>query len=115
MEFGFLLDPLNLTAGNLSQHLRVLEDAGLIRIDKGIEGRRPRTWVSITGLGCCALLKRSPRLKAIVSRLSRTWAARRRESLLIRDLSKLPVDEQGMLNPTDIGQTMAKYATEVVR
>jgi mannose-6-phosphate isomerase-like protein (cupin superfamily) len=32
-----------------------------------------------------------------------------------RDLSKLPVDEKGMLKPADIGQTMAKYATEVVR
>lgn len=32
-----------------------------------------------------------------------------------RDLSKLPVNEQGMLDPTDIGRTMAKYATEVIR
>jgi len=32
-----------------------------------------------------------------------------------RDLSKLPVDEEGVLNPADIGRTMAKYATEVVR
>lgn len=31
-----------------------------------------------------------------------------------RDLSELPVDEQGMLNPADIGKTMAKYATEVL-
>ena len=67
VEFGFLLDTLRLTAGNLSQHLRVLEDAGFIRIDKGIEGRRPRTWVSITGLGRHALLKEIAALKAIVS------------------------------------------------
>lgn len=32
-----------------------------------------------------------------------------------RDLGKLPVDDQGMLNPADIGRTMAKYATEVIR
>lgn len=32
-----------------------------------------------------------------------------------RDLSKLPLDENGMLNPADIGRTMAKYATDVVR
>ena len=32
-----------------------------------------------------------------------------------RDLGRLPVDEQGMLNPADIGKTMAKYATEVIR
>jgi hypothetical protein len=32
-----------------------------------------------------------------------------------RDLSKLPVDEEGVLNPADIGRRMAKYSTEVVR
>jgi mannose-6-phosphate isomerase-like protein (cupin superfamily) len=32
-----------------------------------------------------------------------------------RDLGKLPVNEQGMLNPADIVRTMARYATEVVR
>ena len=32
-----------------------------------------------------------------------------------RDLSKLPIDKEGVLNPADIGRTMAKYATESVR
>ncbi|MEJ7744471.1 MAG: cupin domain-containing protein [Nocardioidaceae bacterium] len=32
-----------------------------------------------------------------------------------RDLAKLPVDEQGQLNPADIGRTMAAYDTEVIR
>ena len=32
-----------------------------------------------------------------------------------RDLGRLPLDENGMLNPADIGKTMAKYATDVVR
>ena len=32
-----------------------------------------------------------------------------------RDLGRLPVDEKGMLNPADIGKTMANYATDVVR
>ena len=32
-----------------------------------------------------------------------------------RDLAKLPVNEQGLLSPADIGQTMARYATDVVR
>ncbi len=48
VDFGYLQDALELTGGNLSQHLRVLEGAGLVRIQKTIEGRRPRTWVSIT-------------------------------------------------------------------
>jgi mannose-6-phosphate isomerase-like protein (cupin superfamily) len=32
-----------------------------------------------------------------------------------RDLAQLPVDERGLLSPADIGQTMARYATDVVR
>lgn len=46
VEFGFLRAALGLTAGNLSQHLAVLEKAGLIHIEKGYEGKRARTWLS---------------------------------------------------------------------
>ncbi len=54
-DFSYLRDTLGLTAGNLSRHLTVLEDAGLIKVDKGYEGRRPRTWVRITRQGRAAL------------------------------------------------------------
>lgn len=39
-EFSYLRDALGLTPGNLSRHLTVLEDAGLIKVDKGYR-RRP--------------------------------------------------------------------------
>ena len=32
-----------------------------------------------------------------------------------RDLGRLPVDEKGFLAPADIGRTMARYQTEVLR
>lgn len=32
-----------------------------------------------------------------------------------RDLGRLPVDDKGMLSPADVGQAMARYATEVIR
>jgi DNA-binding MarR family transcriptional regulator len=54
-EFGYLREALSLTAGNLSRHLSVLEEAGLVRVEKGYKGRRPRTWVRITGRGRSAL------------------------------------------------------------
>jgi len=54
-EFGYLREALALTAGNLSRHLSVLEEAGLVQVDKGYKGRRPRTWVRITGRGRTAL------------------------------------------------------------
>jgi DNA-binding MarR family transcriptional regulator len=55
VEFGYLRDALELTAGNLSRHLTVLEEAGLVAIEKGYAGRRPRTWVRITPPGRAAL------------------------------------------------------------
>ena len=54
-EFGFLQDHLDLTAGNLSRHLDILDSAGYISIEKGYSGRRPRTWVRITRAGRAAL------------------------------------------------------------
>jgi DNA-binding MarR family transcriptional regulator len=55
VEFQYLREALELTAGNLSRHLTVLEDAGLVQIDKGYAGKRPRTWVRITSDGRAAL------------------------------------------------------------
>jgi DNA-binding MarR family transcriptional regulator len=54
-DFGYLRDALALTPGNLSKHLTVLEEAGLIEVEKGYAGRRPRTWVRITPQGRAAL------------------------------------------------------------
>ena len=54
-EFGYLRAELGLTPGNLSKHLTVLEDAGLVHVEKGYAGRRPRTWVRITPQGRAAL------------------------------------------------------------
>lgn len=54
-DFGYLREALGLTAGNLSRHLTVLEEAGLVEVEKGYAGRRPRTWVRITGQGRAAL------------------------------------------------------------
>lgn len=71
VDFNFLLDTLSLTGGNLSQHLRVLEEAGLVRVSKVVEGRRPRTWVSITAKGRRALLQEMEALRAIVGRVKR--------------------------------------------
>ena len=48
VEFGFLRTQLELTAGNLSQHLGVLETAGLVEVEKGYAGKRGRTWITLT-------------------------------------------------------------------
>jgi len=71
VEFGFLRETLDLTGGNLSQHLGVLERAGLIDIEKGYEGRRPRTWISLTKAGGAALRDELAVLKSLIRQLER--------------------------------------------
>jgi DNA-binding MarR family transcriptional regulator len=69
VEFGYLKDALELTGGNLSRHLTVLVDAGLLDMEKGYDGRRPKTWVSITRAGRQALAAEVAALRALVDRL----------------------------------------------
>jgi DNA-binding MarR family transcriptional regulator len=66
VEFGFLRTTLQLTAGNLGQHLTVLEKAELIQIEKGYEGKRPRTWVTLTAAGQAALRDEITHLKQLI-------------------------------------------------
>lgn len=69
VEFGFLRTTLQLTAGNLGQHLTVLENAGLVHIEKGYEGKRPRTWVTLTETGQAALRQEIAQLKRLIHEL----------------------------------------------
>jgi DNA-binding MarR family transcriptional regulator len=68
MSAGYLREALGLTAGNLSRHLTVLEEAGLVQVEKGYAGRRPRTWVRITGPGRKALARELTALTELVRR-----------------------------------------------
>jgi DNA-binding MarR family transcriptional regulator len=72
VEFGFLRTALELTAGNLGQHLSVLEKAHLVHIEKGYEGRRPRTWVVLTPTGEKALREEIVRLKRLIQRVEQS-------------------------------------------
>lgn len=74
-EFGFLRDTLQLTAGNLGQHLNVLEKAELIEIEKGYEGKRPRTWVSLTTAGQTALRGEIAHLKQLIQQVEQAGTA----------------------------------------
>jgi DNA-binding MarR family transcriptional regulator len=67
VEFGYLRDTLDLTPGNLSRHVTVLENAGLVEIEKGYAGRRPRTWIRITRAGRAALAAELATLATLVA------------------------------------------------
>jgi DNA-binding MarR family transcriptional regulator len=72
VEFGFLRTSLELTAGNLSQHLAVLEKAGLVEIEKGYAGKRGRTWIHLTPPGKNALHSEIAQLKRLIGRVEQT-------------------------------------------
>ncbi len=68
-DFGYLRDALELTDGNLSRHIAVLEQAGLVNVEKGFEGKRPRTWVQITTAGRLALKAELAALQELIRRV----------------------------------------------
>ena len=51
LAFADLKQLCGLTDGNLSRHLQVLQDAGLVKISKGYEGNRPLTRCRLTASG----------------------------------------------------------------
>ncbi|HEV3066568.1 MAG TPA: transcriptional regulator [Streptosporangiaceae bacterium] len=69
VEFGYLRTNLEVTAGNLSQHLGVLENAGLITIEKGYAGKRARTWITLTKAGRAAVIEEITHLKLLISQI----------------------------------------------
>jgi DNA-binding MarR family transcriptional regulator len=70
-EFGYLREALGLTPGNLSKHLTVLEQTGLVEVEKGYAGRRPRTWVRITAQGRAALAAELATLTELLRRTTK--------------------------------------------
>jgi DNA-binding MarR family transcriptional regulator len=51
ITFTRLQELLEMTAGNLSTHLRKLEDAGYVDVSKTYKGRTPITYLSLTKAG----------------------------------------------------------------
>ena len=60
---------MELTGGNLARHLRVLADAGYVKATKAVEGKRPRTWASVTKKGRTAFYAEVQALRALLDRV----------------------------------------------
>lgn len=65
--FGELKQKVNASDGNLSTHLRKLEDAEYVELEKRFEGRRPQTRVHITEKGRIAWLAYLDQLNALLN------------------------------------------------
>ena len=64
--FGDLKQLCGLTDGNLSRHLQVLQDAGLVEISKGFDRNRPQTVCRITRQGRARYLEYLAVLEQVV-------------------------------------------------
>ena len=51
LSFTELRDTLNLTDGNLTAHVRTLQESGYVAVTKSFEGTRPLTTFSLTPKG----------------------------------------------------------------
>ncbi len=68
LAFPRLQDLLDMTAGNLSTHLRKLEDARYVRVDKTHQGRMPVTFVALTRRGRLAFEQYTEDLRVLLGR-----------------------------------------------
>lgn len=69
LEFKFLKEQLDVSDSVLSKHLKTLEEAGYISINKRSDFARPRSWIALTISGRKAFAGHVAALKEIVSGL----------------------------------------------
>ncbi len=66
VDFTYLRDLLGVTDGNLGSHLRKLEDAGYIAVNKTFVQRKPRTFVGATAAGRAVFREHVAALESIL-------------------------------------------------
>jgi len=72
LAFSDLKQLCGLTDGNLSRHLQVLQEAGLVEISKSFEGNRPQTLCVLTRSGRRRFLDYLALLEQLVRDAART-------------------------------------------
>lgn len=65
-DFVTLRKQLGLTDGNLGTHIRILEDSGYIAVEKGYQGRKPRTVCRVSAKGRKAFRAYLDELEAVL-------------------------------------------------
>ncbi|GGT42364.1 winged helix-turn-helix domain-containing protein [Streptomyces purpureus] len=64
-EFAFVRDLVEVSDSVLSKQVAALEEAGLVAVEKGRVGRRPRTWLRLTDAGREVYARHLTALRAI--------------------------------------------------
>ncbi len=65
-EFNFIKEKVNATDGNLSVHIKKLEDAGYLTVKKNFVDRKPVTRYKLTSKGYKAFEKYIANLESII-------------------------------------------------
>ena len=68
VDFTYLRDLLEVTDGNLGAHLRKLEEAGYIAVNKTFVDRKPRTFVAVTPDGRKVFQEHVAALESIIKK-----------------------------------------------
>ncbi|PJJ62105.1 transcriptional regulator [Compostimonas suwonensis] len=69
MSFPRLQELLDMTAGNLSTHVRKLEDAGYVTVTKTHQGRTPVTYLELSKTGRRAFEDYTETLRSVLGEL----------------------------------------------
>ena len=67
-DFVYLREQTGATAGNLSVQIDKLQQAGYISVEKGFQGKKPRTTCSITEQGISAFEEYVAALKSYIGK-----------------------------------------------
>lgn len=68
IAFPRLQEQLDMTAGNLSTHVRRLEEAGYVTVTKTHEGRSPVTYLELSRIGRLAFERYTEQLRRLLGR-----------------------------------------------
>ena len=68
VDFAYLRGLLSVTDGNLGAHLRKLEEAGYIAVNKNFVERKPRTFIAATSTGRRVFQEHVAALESILKR-----------------------------------------------
>ncbi|WP_297799129.1 transcriptional regulator [uncultured Brevundimonas sp.] len=66
-DFGEIKSRLQTTDGNLSVHLRKLEEAGFVEVEKTFQGRKPLTRARLSPAGREAFIRYLDQISALVA------------------------------------------------
>jgi DNA-binding transcriptional ArsR family regulator len=84
--FGDLKELCALTDGNLNRHLKVLQDAGLVEVWKGVRQNRPQTLCRVTKEGRARFLEYISVLEKVIADAAEAAEAARIPAARSKDL-----------------------------